>query len=295
MEDFAAPNIPSITVRPPTDLPNQHHEAIVSASGNPTVPPRSSSVLSMARPPVIPPRGSSIKLRSLLEQTPRIREKLASMPQSIQQALDRGGGGQSSSGNNNNRVRFQGVNEGGGGGGGGEGSGSSNVDWNTFAAGSSHRLNIAEGMERTESLRPFPDLTVPTYNIKDNNITHHVRDNSSGGVGDGGRCTSSASTTSGGRSMMSRTSSEQKKRSPRKRRDKGKGKARAAGSGRSIASSGCADDDEEILMPMLPLHYMESADMSEPRTPIAPMPSSGLHFPPRSEPRSEDGVPVSPR
>lgn len=280
MEDFAAPNIPAVKVRTPSDLPNQHHVAIVSASGDPTVPPRGSSSLSMARRPVIPPRKSSISLRRMLECTlPPHRHDILAILDDIPENTGRGGG--ESSGSNNNQVRFQRVHEGAGGGG-----GRSNMDWDTFAAGSSHHLDLADGLERTESLRPFPDLTIKAADNKDNDSP--TKDTSGGG-----RCTSSASTASGGRSM-SRASSD--RRSKGKGKDKGKGKAKAARS-RSIASSGCADDDEEISTPMLPLHYMESAD-TEPRTPMAAMPSSGLHVhrsEPQSEPRSEDGLPVTPR
>ncbi|KAK7949728.1 pheromone A receptor-domain-containing protein [Apiospora saccharicola] len=290
MEDFAAPNIPAITVRPPSDLPNQHHEAIVSASGNPTVPPRGSSSLSMARPPVIPPRSSSIRLRGLLEQSPSFREKMASMSDDLLQVLDRAHADVRSTNRNNNRVRFHGLPEEGGGG------GRSGMDWDTFAAGSSHRLDIQEGMERKESLRPFPDLTIHAANDnnKDDNKDNstHTRNNSSGDD----RCTSSASNASGP-SILSKASSG------RKYNGKGKGKEKARTGRGSIASSGCADDDrEQISTPMLPLHWLESED-TEPRTPIAPMPSSGLfaphspssgHFAPHPKPRSEDGLPVTP-
>ncbi|KAK8139182.1 hypothetical protein PG984_002562 [Apiospora sp. TS-2023a] len=291
MEDFAAPNIPAITVRPPSDLPNQHHEAIVSASGNPTVPPRGSSSLLMARPPVIPPRSSSIRLRGLLEQSPSFREKMASMSDDLLQILDRADADvHRSNRSNNNRVRFHGLPEEGGGG------GRSGMDWDTFAAGSSHRLDIQEGNERKESLRPFSDLTIHTANNskdKDKDNTH-TRNNSSGDD----RCTSSASNASGP-SILSKTST-----SERRTKSKGKGKEKARAGRGSIASSGCADDDrEQISTPMLPLHWLESED-TEPRTPIAPMPSSGLfaphsessgHFAPHPKPRSEDGLPVTPR
>ncbi|KAK8048408.1 hypothetical protein PG994_010138 [Apiospora phragmitis] len=247
MQDFAAPNIPAITIRPPSNLPNRHHEAIVSASGNPSVPPRTSSSFSPDRPPIIPPRGSSldrgINFRRMLEQTAPLRERLSSMG-SIQQTFGRGGQG--------NRVRFQGVNA-------GEGrSREGRTPAAAPAASSSQNSTIEDGLVRSDSLRaPPPFLIAANNNSK-------VNTNSIGG----GRSTSRASS----------------------RRSKDKGKARM---GTKSVSSGCDDDDDEISTPMLSLHNIGLAH-GEPRTPMVAMPSSGLHVP-KSEPRSEDGLPVTPR
>ncbi|KAK8041899.1 hypothetical protein PG993_006422 [Apiospora rasikravindrae] len=275
MQDFTSPNLPAITVRPPSNLPNRHHEAIVSASGNPSVPPRAFSSFSPDRPPAIPPRGSSLnrgdKMRRLLEQAAQVRERLASMG-SIPPSSSR-------SDSQGNRVRFQGIvaDEG----------GSSSSDRRSFSGASSFspRRNDGACLVRSSSLRPPPfNLTIANSNNTSNTNKDNKSNDNDTNTSSDIRSTSRVSTER----SMSRASSSGV--------SKGKGKARAETRNAFFNDDNDEDDDGfGIMTPMLPIHHIASADDDNaPRTPIAAMPLSGLPVP-RSEPKSENGLPVTPR
>ncbi|KAK8090226.1 hypothetical protein PG997_005187 [Apiospora hydei] len=309
MQDFAPSNLPAINVIPPSNLPNRNHEATVSASGNPSVPPRASLPFSPDRPPVIPPRGSSLnrgdKMRRLLEQAAQLRERLPSTG-SIQQTFRR-------SGSQGNRVRFTKSNP-------SEGGRSSSNRRTFFDDSPFSRHGGGDCLVRSSSLRPPPyDLTIANNN-KDNhandnktndNKTNDSRTNDN--RTDDSRTNDNANDSNNGTSEIKSTFEASIEKAMRNASlfekatrnasssgtSKGKGKARVVRGNPWFWES---DDDEDsddnyyaVSSPMMPMHHIESAeDGNEPRTPVAAMPLSGLHVP-KSEPKSEDGVPVTPR
>ncbi|KAK7987565.1 hypothetical protein PG989_007880 [Apiospora arundinis] len=276
MQDFAPPNISAATsVRPPTNLPNKHHQAIVSASGQASIPPRGSSSFSLASPPRIPPRGSSknrtANFRRMLEQTAPIREKLASIGSS------RGGsnkGSSSKSGSSKDRSNNFGLeplrhpfqphpieNR-------GERKRRRRARTHTPLT-SSSESDTSVMLIRRSSLRPPPyNLVIPKNNENNNNNDNNVSKNAS----------EAASPDT---------------------KDKGKGKEIATepvSSGSQPGSDigvGVDDANDDASTAMSPMRIVREGNRYTLK-PIETIPSAKLHVP-DSEPRSEDGAPVTPR